>query len=311
MSLRRNRRNRRRTVTKICYESKNFQPRTLGVIQQAEQIIQGYQELGFSLTLRQLYYQFVSRGLIPNNEREYNKLGNVISDARRAGLIDWLTIEDRTRFVRALSHFDSPQDLLEAAKQSYHRDLWQTQDRRVEVWIEKDALIGVIEGVCRSNDVSYFSCRGYVSDSEMWRAAMRMIRHKRFGEQDTLVLHLGDHDPSGIDMTRDIRDRLLLFSEGRCNIEVRRIALTMEQIREQNPPPNPAKLTDSRYMSYVAEYGHESWELDALEPQYIANLITEHIEAERNNNAWQEAIGQQQIELEQIEEVIDRWQELF
>jgi len=129
-------------------------------------------------------------------------------------------------------------------------------------------------------------------------------------KQKVIVLHLGDHDPSGIDMTRDIEDRLDLFS-GYADIEVRRIALTMEQIEKQQPPPNPAKVTDSRYAGYAAEYGDESWELDALEPQFISDLIRDEIEGERDPALWAEAINEQEAEREQIQDVIDRWNELF
>ncbi len=288
-------------MPKIQYEVKKFNTKTTETITQAEAIVQEYRAQGFSLTLRQIYYQFVARGLISNTERDYKRIGNIVSDARRAGLIDWNSIEDRTRFIRSLSNWDKPQDVLESAKHSYHRDLWADQDKRIEVWIEKDALVGVIEPICQENDVSFFSCRGYVSDSEMWRAAMRMANFT----QDVIVLHLGDHDPSGIDMTRDIEERLRLFSRGSA-IEVRRIALTMEQIEEQSPPPNPAKMTDSRYAGYVAEYGDESWELDALEPQYLSDLIRGQILEERDEDKWDDAIHHQEEDRVQIQDIIDR-----
>lgn len=296
-------------MPKIEYEIKKFTTATLGIIHAAESIITQYQAQGFTLTLRQLYYQFVARVLLQNTEQNYKRLGNIISDARRAGMIDWNAIEDRTRFLRALSSWSKPQDILESARHSYHRDLWATQDKRLEVWIEKDALVGVIENICNENDVPFFSCRGYVSDSEMWHAAMRQRTHTS-NDQSVIAIHLGDHDPSGIDMTRDITERLQLFSGG-ADIEVRRIALTMEQIEELSPPPNPAKITDSRYNAYVALYGEESWELDALEPQYIENLIREQIELERDEERWQEAVDEQEAERGQIADVITRWSDLF
>ena len=209
-----------------------------------------------------------------------------------------------------MGFWNSPEDILSTTKDAYHRDLWANQDVRLEVWIEKDALVGVIDTICRENDVSFFSCRGYVSDSEMWRGAMRMYRHNYNAGQRVILLHLGDHDPSGIDMTRDIRERLQLFSNY-ADIEVRRIALTMEQIEKQSPPPNPAKVTDSRYESYATQYGEESWELDALEPQYISNLIHEEILAERDIDKWEEAVNEQENEREQIAEVIKQWGSLF
>lgn len=296
-------------MPRIEYETKNFRNSTLSIIYQAVDIIEQYEQQGFSLTLRQLYYQFVARGILANTEKNYNKLGNIVSDARRAGLIDWDSIEDRTRYLRKNSSWSNPQSVLTSAKNSYHRDLWSNQPYRIEVWIEKDALVGVIENTCRQYDVPFFSCRGYVSDSEMWSAAMRQATHTKNGK-DVIVLHLGDHDPSGIDMTRDIRDRLDLFSYS-SNIEVKRIALTMEQINELNPPPNPAKTTDSRYESYIANYGTESWELDALEPQYLVDLITDEIESYRDYALWEVAYNQQEEERKQIEDVINRWDDLF
>lgn len=300
-------------MPKIQYEDKQFTSKTQAVIEQAESIVQTYRAQGYSLTLRQLYYQFVARALIPNTEQSYKRLGNIISDARRAGLIDWSAIEDRTRFIRELSSWSDPREILGSARDSYHRDLWDNQDTRVEVWIEKDALVGVIEGVCNDNDVPYFSCRGYVSDSEIWRAAMRVCRHWTRGK-NVVVIHLGDHDPSGIDMTRDIRERLSLFSsvgQPQGSIRVIRAALTMDQVQEINPPPNPAKVTDSRYDSYTAEYGDESWELDALEPSYISGLVQDYIDEYRDLDRWDEAIAIQEEEREQIAQVISKWEELF
>ena len=218
-------------------------------------------------------------------------------------------IEDRTRFIRAISSWDDPREILQTTVDSYHKDLWKTQDKRFEVWIEKDALIGVVEPTCKELDLPHFSCRGYVSDSEMWHGAMRLLRHVRNG-QDVIVLHLGDHDPSGIDMTRDITDRLNLFSFFKDGIEVRRIALTMEQIKVVNPPPNPAKVTDSRYEKYAAEFGDESWELDALEPAYIADLIRTAVFEERDIDRWEVAYNEQEEERGQIQDIIDRWDDL-
>lgn len=152
---------------------------------------------------------------------------------------------------------------------SYREDLWREQQYRPEVWIEKDALVGVIEGVCCEFDVPFFSCRGYTSQSEMWGAGQR-LRHHLERKQEPVILHLGDHDPSGKDMTRDIMDRMELFMGG---VELKRLALNMDQVEQYKPPPNPAKTTDSRYQGYIEEFGRESWELDALEPKVIAELI--------------------------------------
>jgi hypothetical protein len=181
---------------------------------------------------------------------------------------------------RALSHWDSPGDIIKSAAAGYNVDLWDGQEQRVEVWIEKDALIGVIEGVCHTLDVPHFSCRGYVSQSEMWSAAQRITnRYHENDGQETVIIHLGDHDPSGIDMSRDIDDRLALFCthEGCPAPEIIRVALNRDQVRQYRPPPNPAKLTDSRCEGYIAKHGKQSWELDALSPTVIAELIRSNV----------------------------------
>ena len=282
---------------KRCYVQKNFRNATLDLIDQANKIIETYQEQGFNLTLRQVYYQFVSRGYIPNKQASYNKLGSVINDARLAGMIDWSAIEDRTRYLRNLAHWDSPVDIVEAAVQSYRTDKWETQPVHPEVWIEKDALIDIVAQACKPMDVPHFSCRGYISQTAMYNAARRLRRYGR-----SIIFHFGDHDPSGIDMTRDIEDRLNIFG---VYPDVIRVALNMDQVEEFNPPPNPAKQTDSRYESYIAEYGDESWELDALEPSMLKELISEHLVEQRNDELWDEACSKEAEEKDLLREAAE------
>lgn len=258
---------------KIAYINKKFNKSSLEIIEKANEIIEKYQEEGFVLTLRQLYYQFVSRDYITNRQSEYNRLGNIVNDGRLAGLIDWEIIIDRTRNIQKNSHWENPSEIIESAIYSYQINKRKTQDCYLEIWIEKDALLGVISGICNKNDVPYFSCRGYTSQSEMWAAAQRIINKKK----DTIIIHLGDHDPSGIDMSRDIEDRIKLFCGNDYPFKIKRIALNWDQIQKYNPPSNPAKSTDSRFGKYIQEYGNESWELDALEPSVLVDLIRDNI----------------------------------
>lgn len=270
-------------MPKIKYQDFQFRPATLALINQANQIIAEYQRQGFDLTLRQLYYQFVSRDIIPNTLQSYKNLGSVINDARLAGMIDWETIVDRTRELRTLSHWNEPGSIVQACSKQFNIDRWKTQPYRPEVWIEKDALVGVFERVCRELDVPLFSCRGYTSQSEMWVAAQRMLEYRETAYfrtgiagsvakyQTPIIFHFGDHDPSGKDMSRDIQDRLELFTSRRIKFE--RLALNMNQVEQYDPPPNPAKITDSRANAYIAEFGDESWELDALEPSVLEALV--------------------------------------
>ena len=198
--------------------SKNFRNATLHQIAQAEEIISTYQMQSFKLTLRQLYYQFVARDLIPNTMREYQKLSRIVSDARLAGLLDWAAIEDRTRNVNRISHWDSPSDIIDSSAACYEIDKWANQPNRIEVWIEKEALIGIIEPVCERLDIDSFACRGYVSQSEQYDASKRFLKYQQ-KDQNVIILHLGDHDPRGIDMTRDNDDRLNLFVRS-CNYDL-------------------------------------------------------------------------------------------
>lgn len=291
-------------MPKIEYVPKNFRPDSLGLIEKINSVISDYARQGFSLTLRQVYYQMVARAIIPNNERSYKNLGSLISDARLAGLIDWEAIEDRTRNLRGNSHWTTPGSMIDSAAYSYHLDHWKGQESYVEVWVEKDALVGIVGQICGKLDVSFFSCRGYVSQSEMWGAARRLRRHVDQG-QNIVLLHLGDHDPSGKDMSRDIVDRLITFETD--GVDFNRLALNMDQIELYNPPPNPTKLTDSRATGYIDQYGYECWELDALEPQVISDLISKNVRKYRDDKLYNAVIKQEREEKELLEDLAENW----
>lgn len=261
-------------MSKRKYKDIRFHGKSLETIERVNAIVEEYEAQGYELTLRQVYYQLVARGFIPNNERSYKNLGSLINDGRLAGLIDWYAIVDRTRNLRRNSHWNCPEDVIDSARYSYMLDRWENQPNYVEVWVEKDALIGIVSQICRELDVPHFSCRGYTSQSEMWSAAQRFIRQNH--RESRTIIHLGDHDPSGIDMTRDIQERMDMFG---ADVYVKRVALTMEQIERFSPPPNPTKLSDARASGYIEEYGHECWELDALEPKVITSLIRDEVTA--------------------------------
>lgn len=308
---------------KIQYEDWNPGAEARAVIEEAEAICQDYAAQGYDLTLRQLYYQFVARDLIPNTQKSYNRLGYIVNKARTAGLLDWNYIVDRTRNLRSLSHWDEPADIISGAAAQFRIDKWADQPRRVEVWVEKEALAGVVQRAANGHDVAWFSCRGYVSQSELWGAAQRLGRYIEGGQAVT-ILHLGDHDPSGIDMTRDIRERLELFiggdlghdalftetDDGLPNVEVRRIALNYDQVEQYNPPPNPAKLTDSRANGYIAVHGRQSWELDALDPATLNALISEHIEGIQDPDAFHQQQVAEEHHRELLSEASRRWGEV-
>lgn len=301
-------------MPKVWYKDHKFNAVGAQIVATANDICDEYMAQGFTLTLRQLYYQFVARGLIANKQTEYDRLGSIINHARLAGMIDWEAIEDRTRNLERLGTWDSPADILTAIAQQFRFDPWDTQDHRIEVWIEKEALAGVIEPICNKYRVPFFACRGYVSQSESWRAARRLGEYIENGQACT-IFHLGDHDPSGIDMSRDNKDRLTNFigadladamgEDATDRIELIRLALNIDQVKKYKPPPNPAKFTDSRAEGYVAKFGTSSWELDALEPKMIANLIETNILMGLDDDKWSEAMQREQRAKDYLRELGD------
>lgn len=291
-------------MPKIQYKEIKLRQNSLDLINLVNQVVDEYKAQRYELTLRQAYYQLVARGYIQNNERSYKNIGNLINDGRLAGLIDWYSITDRTRYLRGHSHWDEPADVIASAKYSYNLDKWKGQPNYVEVWVEKDALVDIVGQACDPIDTPYFSCRGYTSQSEMWGAAQRFIR-QGYREQ-RIIIHLGDHDPSGIDMTRDIQERLNMFG---ADVYVKRVALTMNQIDQYNLPPNPAKLSDSRCHAYMEQFGDESWELDALEPSVITNLIRNEVTAFRDDVIYQEVCDREHREKEELQMLVDNYDE--
>jgi hypothetical protein len=278
---------------------------TFRVIEQAIAIIAEYADQGFVLTLRQLFYQFVARGLLPNLFKQYKRLGAIVRDARDGGLIDWDTIEDRTREVHTHTFWDNPAGIISDDAEVYREDLWRGQRYRPEVWIEKNALIGVIEGVCTELRVPYFATIGNNSQTLQYQAGKRFARYSDLG-LIPLVLHLADHDPNGIDMTRDVRERLALYA--RHEVEVRRIALTLDQVRQYNPPANFAKDSDTRTSGYRDRFGtDECWELDALSPTVISELIRAEIEGLIDQRRWNAAKAKERQGHELLAAVAANW----
>ena len=306
----------------IAYEQNTMRADALAVAELAAAIAQEYAAAGYDLTLRQLYYQFVARGHTAdwatghNTERSYKRLGSIVDKARMCGIIDWDHIVDRTRrSLSGQSHFDSPADVINAARWSYHVDKWAGQDNRVELWVEKEALAGILGQVARERDVDYMACRGYMSSSAIWRSAQRIGSLVSEGLNVT-ILHLGDHDPSGIDMTRDNLDRLwtmIHHDHGYDAVErltLDRIALNMDQVSQYNPPPNPAKMSDSRSGPYVAQHGGSSWELDALPPDVLVNLLNSKIDELIDQDAWNDRLAEENDDRSRLAVAARNWNEI-
>jgi hypothetical protein len=281
----------------------NFQKKTRELIEQANTIIAEYQDQGLKLTTRQLFYQFVARDILENTQRSYFLVLRITQNGRLAGVIDWDAIEDRSRQWVAWRDYVGPSEAITRAAERYHEDPWQSQNSRPEVWIEKDALAGVIEPICQEYHVPYLSCRGNLSHSVAFDAGERFAGYIDQG-LNPVVLHLGDHDPNGIDMTRDLRERLEMFS-GHL-VEVRRLALNRNQTRTL--PPNPAKETDTRYAAYVREQKtRQCWELDALSPDVIVGLIRSELDRLIDRKAWDKAKRKERRNKQLLDRVAQNW----
>jgi hypothetical protein len=263
-------------------------------------VINEYMNGGFTLTLRQLYYQLVSRGLIPNEDREYKKLGKLLSKGRMTGLVDWDAIEDRLRRPSLPYYVSGVENALRDTVRQYRLDRMRNQTHPpIEVWVEKDALSGVLSRVTEHYHLPLVVNRGYSSVTAMHDASSRL-------RDGSCILYFGDHDPSGMDMLRDVKERLEGFG---VYVNVIHIGITMDQVEEFKPPPNPAKISDSRYNDYITMHGFESWEVDALPPQVLNDLLVSNIESRIDMDAWRAMCSVEELDKIVIEEMIGNYEE--
>lgn len=266
-------------------------------------IIREYQQDGYVLTLRQLYYQLVSREVIPNKQSEYAKLSKLLKEGRMAGIVDWDAIEDRLRRPESPNQFDDTDDAMETIIDAYALPRMRGQKNYLEVWVEKDALSGVLSRVTSKYHVPILVNRGYSSVSAMHDAFIR-LRHQveNHDREELIIIYLGDFDPSGQDMIRDIRDRLDEFMKMDYSLTVIPAALTMEQIRKYKPPPNPAKMSDPRAGEYVSMHGTKSWEVDALPPKVLNKLLEDYILQHIDIDMYNKILKQEKIDKKKLEQ---------
>ena len=221
------------------------------------------------MTVRQVYYQLVSRQVIKNNRGQYQAVSNALVSARREGIIPWAWIEDRLRRPRHVSMWSGLAEFAETCRRAYRRDVWDTQPDYLEVWLEKDALSGIFEDVLSPYGVTLNVGRGYDGWSSIHDAAIR------FEEKSVVtVLYFGDFDPSGEDMVRSLIKRLASLG---CYPEVIKCALTHRDIDRYELPADFAKKTDTRTAAFVAEHGDIAVELDALPPDVLRDRLDKEV----------------------------------
>lgn len=298
---------------KQAFKKISFSAEKLDLIDTCNHIIADYVAQGLRLTLRQLYYQLVSGNVIPNTEKSYKNVGKLVSDARLAGLMDWDAIEDRNREPMIPADYKNLKEFLEYKMYGYRLNWWQGQKYYAELWVEKAALAGVLQPLASEFHVTLMVNKGYSSQSAMYESALRYMRkcnHTGYKNHQPdrrvkrpVLFYLGDHDPSGEDMVRDIRDRMQLF--GVYDIAVKKIALTTEQVHLYNPPPNPAKLSDSRAKKYIAKHGPFSWEVDALNPARLAKIVRKNFEMIIDKAKMDAIKAKQKMDKETLKKLVD------
>lgn len=288
---------------------RDWKPRgaTLALLQRMQSVILHYQAQRIRMTLRQLYYQLVAANIITNQEKSYKKLSEMLTSARMAGFVDWTAIEDRVRVPHRWPQWNNISSLMSSAIDSFRLPRHEDQENYIELWAEKDAISSVLRPICDMLHVHIVVNRGYSSASAMYDASKRFIGAVDRGQRP-LLLYLGDFDPSGRDMDRDIVERLAEFG---VNVHFTRVGLTHEQIEQYHPPPNPAKVSDPRAEAYIAEFGDSSWEVDSLPPEVLNQIVTDAISAEMDMDKYNAVMERENGMKDRLQEVATDLDEEF
>lgn len=293
---------------KIQYTDRlRFSPENMSMLDTINSILEEYMADDYTLTLRQLYYQLVSQDIIPNNQKEYTKLSTILKRGRMAGIVDWDAIEDRGRQPKLPYSVTGIKDAMNDTIDQYRLDRMKDQSTYIEVWVEKDALSNVFLRVTEEYHIRLMVNKGYSSCSAMHEAFRRFKQNMILNNQDGLILYFGDHDPSGIDMVRDIRERMDEFGiHNYGNFSVERPALTIQQVRQFKCPENPAKMSDPRAEWYVKEHGYKSWELDALPPKSLITIIERNVKQNIDIDLFNEQVALEEQQKEVIKKFADK-----
>jgi hypothetical protein len=254
--------------------------KTLALIEEAHAVLEAHRPM----TLRQLHYQLVSKQVIENTQSQYGALMRAMVKARLSGEIPWEWMEDRLRKPRHVSMWNGLTDFGDTVVSSYRKNVWATQPRLMEVWLEKDALSGIFADILDRYGVTLCVGRGYDGWDSINSAAKRYARWTDREGTHPQILYFGDFDPSGEDMVRSLKARLieLMGEEGPYGFRITKCALTPEDIEQYELPPDFTKAGDRRSAKHIARHGDVAVELDALPldvlEERIESAIKEHMD---------------------------------
>ncbi len=233
-----------------------------------------------AMTVRQLYYQMEMRGYVGKTDADYDRVQYHCLQMRRDGTIPYWKIRDLSRVRRKVAQYTGLQDLLERSLELYRRDYWAFQAVNVEVWCEKEALLGVVGPVCDEYGVTFVAAKGFDSESLAYESAAEL---KELGKP-THVYYFGDHDPSGWWIVHNLQERLRGFG---ADVTVRHMAVHPWQVEQWRLPTREAKRGDSRYRGFVERFAStQCTELDALPPDLLQRYVRACIESEIDFDAW-------------------------
>jgi hypothetical protein len=253
------------------------------------------------MTIRQLFYRLVSKGLIPNDRKHYQLVSRVMTKARDDERCSFDHIVDRSRPAYSPNVWEDASGYAEAVKRGYRKDYWATQPNHVEIWVEKDAIIGSIEPTTDELGVTIRVGRGFLSTTKAHDIAERFT----VIDKPITVFYLGDHDPSGQDIERDLYQRILSYDSGYFDLQ--RLAIHKEDISKFDLPPLRIKDGDMRAAKFRAQHGEECVELDALPPDELRRRVREAVEDLQDRELWKRAIAVETVELASIKDATRMW----
>lgn len=357
-------------MARVKYVNKTFQDEKAALVDPIQQVFDEYAAQGYLLNARAIAYRLEGQGIIRKTEESFQRVETVAKEGRDMGLFDWDGLPvDSARALRDYAMWANEAARIASAARNHLTDKWARQENRVEVWAEKEGLLGIIRGACEDEDVPFRALTGYDAIGALREGARRSMARSARGrflmraqdryanglerinrfylalvnmdeseiaeeameyykalqpiwmeelgrdvpEQHTTILYIGDHDPSGMNITETVRRDLLKY--GAHDFTVRRIAITCEETCENEDPElhsAPAKVTDARHRNYVQQHGTtDAWEVESLEPAVLAGRVTAAIQEWRDENAWEEAIEAEEEQRENIALVAERWDDVI